>query len=183
MRVIDTTIPDVKILEPRIFEDERGSFFESFNQRKIEQALGRSVDFVQDNHSLSVKNVLRGLHYQLPQAAQAKLVRVINGMAFDVVVDARKSSSTYGHWLGVELSGENRHQLWVPEGFAHGFIAMSDSVEFLYKATSFYNPEQERCIHWNDSTLNIDWPVDASKVIVSQKDSLGVSFVSSETFD
>ena len=158
MKVTDTQIPDVKIIEPTVFEDERGYFFESFNHMKFEEAIGRKVTFVQDNHSKSVKGVLRGLHYQLPPHAQGKLVRVVQGEVFDVAVDIRKSSLTFGQWVGEILSAINKKQLWIPEGFAHGFLTLSDTAEFLYKTTSHYHIESEKTIIWNDEKINIFWP-------------------------
>ena len=169
MKVTDTKIPDVKIIEPTVFEDERGYFFESFNHKKFEEAIGREVSFVQDNHSKSVKGVLRGLHYQLPPHAQGKLVRVVQGEVFDVAVDIRKSSPTFGQWVAEVLSAGNKKQLWIPEGFAHGFLTLSDTAEFLYKTTDYYAKECERSIRWNDQTLRIEWP--PMKVpILSEKD-------------
>ena len=169
MKVTDTKIPDVKVIEPTIFEDERGYFFESFNHKKFEEAIGREVSFVQDNHSKSVKGVLRGLHYQLPPHAQGKLVRVVQGEVFDVAVDIRKSSPTFGQWVAEVLSAGNKKQLWIPEGFAHGFLTLSDTAEFLYKTTDYYAKECERSIRWNDQTLRIEWP--PMKVpILSEKD-------------
>jgi len=159
MKVTDTKIPDVKLIEPTVFEDERGFFFESFNHRKFEEAVGRKVTFVQDNHSKSSKGVLRGLHHQLPPHAQGKLVRVVQGEVFDVAVDIRKSSPTYGQWVAETLSAENKKQLWIPEGFAHGFVVLSDTAEFLYKTTDYYAPAHERSIRWNDKVLNIPWPL------------------------
>lgn len=158
MNVIPTVIPDVKIFEPKVFGDERGFFFESFNQKFFENTIGRQVTFVQDNHSKSSKGVLRGLHYQLPPMAQGKLVRVVQGEVFDVAVDIRKSSATFGQWVGVHLSAENKRQLWVPEGFAHGFLTLSETAEFLYKTTNYYSPAHERAMIWNDSTIGIQWP-------------------------
>ena len=155
MKVTDTKIPDVKIIEPTVFEDERGFFFESFNHKKFEAAIGRKVTFVQDNHSKSRKGVLRGLHYQLPPHAQGKLVRVVQGEVFDVAVDIRKSSPTFGHWVAETLSAENKKQLWIPEGFAHGFLTLSETAEFLYKTTDYYAPVFEKSIHWNDQFFNI----------------------------
>ena len=157
MRAIDTAIPDVKIIEPTVFSDDRGFFFESFSKSKFETAIGRSADFVQDNHSRSGRGVLRGLHYQMPPHAQAKLVRVVVGEVYDVAVDIRKSSLTFGQWVGVLLSAENKRQLWIPEGFAHGFLTLSDDVEFLYKTTNYYSPESDRGIRWNDPKIAIDW--------------------------
>ncbi|EFK5334952.1 TPA: dTDP-4-dehydrorhamnose 3,5-epimerase, partial [Escherichia coli] len=158
MNVIKTEIPDVLIFEPKVFSDERGFFFESFNQKVFEEAVGRKVKFVQDNHSKSSKGVLRGLHYQLEPYAQAKLVRCMVGEVFDVAVDIRKSSPTFGKWVGVNLSAENKHQLWIPEGFAHGFLVLSNTAEVLYKTNNYYNKENERNIIWNDNTIDIDWP-------------------------
>jgi dTDP-4-dehydrorhamnose 3,5-epimerase len=159
MKVTDTKIPDVKIIEPTVFEDERGFFFESFNHKKFEEVIGREVSFLQDNHSKSVKGVLRGLHYQLPPHAQGKLVRVVQGEVFDVAVDIRKSSPTFGQWVAEVLSAENKKQLWIPEGFAHGFLTLSDTAEFLYKTTDYYAAHAEKSIRWNDATLNIAWPL------------------------
>lgn len=158
MRVTSTAIPDVLIIEPKVFADARGCFFESFNQQAFNQATGTHYQFVQDNHSHSSQGVLRGLHYQLPSTAQGKLVRVVCGMVFDVAVDIRKNSPTYGKWVGVELSDVNRRQLWIPPGFAHGFLTCSESADFLYKTTDYYSPEHERSIAWNDPALAIDWP-------------------------
>jgi len=159
MKVTPTRIPDVLIIEPKIFGDDRGFFFESFNQKAFNEAVGGEIVFVQDNHSKSAKNVLRGLHYQLPPKTQGKLVRVIRGEVFDVAVYIRKGSTTYGQWVGVELSGDNKKQLWIPPGFAHGFLTLSETAEFLYKTTDYYAPEFERCILWNDSELQVDWPL------------------------
>lgn len=158
MKVTRLAIPDVVLIEPKVFGDERGFFFESFNQQKFNAATGLSVDFVQDNHSKSAKNVLRGLHYQLPPKAQGKLVRVIAGEVFDVAVDIRHSSPTFGKWVAEILTAENKRQLWIPPGFAHGFLVLSDSAEFLYKTTDYYEPGLERCILWNDPLIGIDWP-------------------------
>ncbi|WP_137595290.1 dTDP-4-dehydrorhamnose 3,5-epimerase, partial [Escherichia coli] len=155
MNVIKTEIPDVLIFEPKIFGDERGFFFESFNQKVFEEAVGRKVEFVQDNHSKSCKGVLRGLHYQLEPYAQGKLVRCVVGEVFDVAVDIRKSSPTFGKWVGVNLSAENKRQLWIPEGFAHGFITLSNIAEFLYKTTDFYSPKHEVCIRYDDESIGI----------------------------
>lgn len=182
MKVIDTAIPEVKIIEPRVFGDERGFFFESYNARVFNEAVGREVNFAQDNHSLSAKGVLRGLHYQIHQP-QGKLVRVIAGEVFDVAVDLRQDSPTCGHWVGVNLSAENKRQLWVPEGFAHGFLVVSESAEFLYKTTDFYALEHERCIAWNDPKLAIDWPLAVKEApVVSTKDAQGTSFANAELF-
>jgi len=164
MRVIQTAIPDVLVIEPKVYGDERGFFFESFNQEKFETAVGRKVSFVQDNHSRSVKNVLRGLHYQIQQA-QGKLVRVVQGEVFDVAVDIRKSSPTFGKWVGEFLSAENKKQLWMPEGFAHGFLVLSDTAEFLYKTTDYYAQEYERSIAWNDVDINIQWPTQGEPIL------------------
>jgi dTDP-4-dehydrorhamnose 3,5-epimerase len=158
LKVVPTSIPCVLVLEPRVFEDERGFFFESFNQRLLKASIGRDVQFVQDNHSRSAKYVLRGLHYQIRQA-QGKLVRVMMGEVFDVAVDIRRSSPTFGQWVGVTLSGENKRQLWIPEGFAHGFIVLSEFAEFLYKTTDYWAPEYERGIAWNDPAIAIKWPI------------------------
>jgi dTDP-4-dehydrorhamnose 3,5-epimerase len=181
MRAIPTAIPDVLIIEPNVFGDERGFFFESFNHRNFEEAVGRPVKFVQDNHSKSQKNVLRGLHYQI-RHPQGKLVRVVAGEVFDVAVDIRKSSPTFGQWVGEILSAENKKQLWVPEGFAHGFIVLSDTAEFLYKTTDYWHPEHERCIIWNDPALKIDWRCTA-KPILAAKDEKGVLLKDVEVFD
>jgi dTDP-4-dehydrorhamnose 3,5-epimerase len=158
MKATQLAIPDVVLFEPKIFGDDRGFFFESFNQKIFEEATGLKRNFVQDNHSRSQKGVLRGLHYQLPPKAQGKLVRVIQGEVFDVAVDIRKSSSTFGQWVGEWLSAENKKQLWIPEGFAHGFVTLSETAEFLYKTTDYYAPEYERSILWNDAQLGITWP-------------------------
>ena len=181
MKVTDTKIPDVKVIEPTVFEDERGFFFESFNHKKFEEAIGRSVTFVQDNHSKSSKGVLRGLHYQLPPHAQGKLVRVVQGEVFDVAVDIRKSSPTYGQWVAETLSAENKKQLWIPEGFAHGFLTLSDTAEFLYKTTDYYAKEFEHSIIWNDAISNITWPKQV-KVSVSDKDTIAPIFQDAEIF-
>ncbi|MNK95214.1 dTDP-4-dehydrorhamnose 3,5-epimerase [compost metagenome] len=178
MNIIDTNIPDVKIIEPKVFGDERGFFFESFNQKQFEAAIGRSVTFVQDNHSKSSKGVLRGLHYQLPPHAQGKLVRCVAGEVFDVAVDIRKSSPTFGQWVGVHLSAENKRQFWIPEGFAHGFVTLSDSAEFLYKATSYYNPHSEGSILWSDNEIGIEWPEMTDEPILSAKDKNSIPFSS-----
>ena len=171
MKVTPLNIPDVKLIEPDVFEDERGFFYESFNQQKFNQAIGQYILFVQDNHSKSTKGVLRGLHYQEEPFAQGKLVRVIAGEVFDVAVDVRKDSPTYGQWVAVVLSGENKKQLWIPEGFAHGFLTLSNEAEFLYKTTDFYNKESEKSIHWKNNEFNIDWPEVEARVLTSKKDS------------
>ena len=180
MKVIKSDIPDVLIIEPDVFGDDRGFFFESYNKRDFEEATGLSVDFVQDNHSRSAKGVLRGLHYQIKQA-QGKLVRVCSGEVFDVVVDIRKSSATFGQWTGARLSAENKRQVWVPPGFAHGFVVLSDTADFLYKTTDYYAPEHEHCIKWNDPQLGIDWQY-AGMPIVSEKDARGVPFREAAVF-
>lgn len=172
MKVTPTRIPDVLLLEPKVFGDERGFFFESFNQQAFDAAVGQHVNFVQDNHSKSSKNVLRGLHYQLPPKAQGKLVRVVQGAVFDVAVDIRKDSATYGMWFGDVLSAENKKQLWIPPGLAHGFLTLSETAEFLYKTTDYYAPELERCIRWDDPALGIEWPLDGSPML-SGKDLKG----------
>ena len=181
MQAIQTAIADVLIFEPKVFGDARGFFFESFNQQVFDQAVGRHVDFVQDNHSRSSKGVLRGLHYQIQQP-QGKLVRVARGSVFDVAVDLRKSSRTFGQWVGVELSEENQRQLWVPEGFAHGFVVTSESADFLYKTTDFYAPAHERCIRWDDPALAIQWPELGLKPLVSAKDAVGKVFGDAAVF-
>lgn len=180
MKVTKTVIDDVLIIEPKVFGDERGFFYESFNQKAWEENTGLSTQFVQDNHSRSVKGVLRGLHYQIQQP-QGKLVRVVLGEVYDVAVDIRKSSPTFGKWVGVHLNAENKKQLWVPEGFAHGFLVLSDVAEFLYRTTDFYAPEHERCIIWNDSELGIDWP-EGVEPQLSQKDAVGTPFGKADLF-
>lgn len=182
MKIVDTAIPEIKIIEPAVFGDDRGFFYESFNQKAFEDAIGQPVVFVQDNHSRSSKHVLRGLHYQTAPFAQGKLVRVIQGEVLDIAVDIRKSAPTFGQWTGVILSEKNRRQLWIPEGFAHGFITLSDSADFLYKTTNYYNPQAERCIIWNDKTLAIDWQNITSPAL-SEKDKKGVLFSDAEYFD
>ena len=174
MKATPLKIPDVILIEPKIFGDERGYFFESFNQTAFNQAIGYEVQFVQDNHSKSQKGVLRGLHYQLPPKAQGKLVRVIQGEVFDVAVDIRKDSPTFREWVGEILSAENKKQLWIPEGFAHGFVTLSDTAEFLYKTTDYYAPEYERCILWSHQEIGIEWPI--SHPILSEKDSQGSEY-------
>ena len=174
MKVIKTKIPEVLIIEPTVFGDERGFFMESWNQKAFNEAVGREVNFVQDNHSLSSKGVLRGLHCQTQQA-QGKLVRVVQGQVFDVAVDLRKSSSTFGHWVSCHLSAENKRMMWVPEGFAHGFLILTESAEFLYKTTDYYAPEYEQCIRWDDVDLAIGWPK-VAEIHLSKKDSRGIDF-------
>lgn len=181
MNVIKTAIPDVLIFEPRVFGDERGFFFESFNHKLFEEAVGYPVTFVQDNHSKSSKGVLRGLHYQLPPHAQGKLVRCVAGEVFDVAVDIRKSSPTFGQWVGVHLSGENKRQLWIPEGFAHGFLTLSETAEFLYKTTAYYSPQNERGIIWNDMDIHILWPC-FETYLLSDKDKVHPKFECIESF-
>ena len=180
MHVTPASIPEVLIIEPKVFGDARGFFFESFNQKAFNEATGLDVNFVQDNHSRSAKVVLRGLHYQV-QFPQGKLVRVVRGAVFDVAVDIRKGSSTFGKWVGIDLSEENHKQLWVPPGFAHGFVVLSDSADFLYKTTHYYAPECDRCIAWNDSEIGIDWPL-AIAPSLSVKDQHGVALCDAETF-
>ena len=181
MQATRLSIPDVILFTPKVFGDERGFFYESFNQQKFEALTGLKPQFVQDNHSKSQKGVLRGLHYQLPPKAQGKLVRVVQGEVFDVAVDVRKSSPTFGQWVGVTLSAENKQQMWIPEGFAHGFVTLSDTAEFLYKTTEFYAPEYERCIIWNDNNINIQWP-SMSLTALSAKDQQAMSFAKAELF-
>lgn len=180
MRAIPTAIPEVLLLEPRVFGDDRGFFFESYNRQAFRQATGLDPDFVQDNHSRSRRGVLRGLHYQIRQP-QGKLVRVVAGAVFDVAVDLRRASPTFGHWVGEVLSADNKRMLWVPQGFAHGFLVLSEYAEFLYKTTDYYAPEHERCIAWNDPTLNIDWPL-SGEPLLSAKDQAGAPFAVAEVF-
>ena len=181
MKVTHLNIPDVLLIEPRVFEDARGFFFESFREDVFKKETSLNVSFVQDNHSSSSKGVLRGLHYQMPPHAQAKLVRVIQGEVLDIAVDIRESSPTCGQYVTEILSSTNKKQLYIPQGFAHGFLTLSDTSEFLYKTTDFYHPESERCILWNDATLNIDWP-QGIKIKVSDKDLLGVTLLEAGTF-
>ncbi|MDQ9183495.1 dTDP-4-dehydrorhamnose 3,5-epimerase [Cronobacter sakazakii] len=169
MKVVKTDISDVLIFEPKVFGDDRGFFFESFNQKTFMEAVGRKVTFVQDNHSKSACGVLRGLHYQLDPYAQGKLVRCVVGEVFDVAVDIRKNSTTFGKWVGVNLSADNKRQLWIPEGFAHGFLVLSETAEFVYKTTNYYNPESDRGIIWNDEDISIEWPL-VRDPILSHKD-------------
>jgi dTDP-4-dehydrorhamnose 3,5-epimerase len=180
MQVVTTALPDILILEPKVFGDERGFFFESFNARQFAEATGLHREFVQDNHSRSAKGVLRGLHYQVQQA-QGKLVRVTAGEVFDVAVDLRRNSPTFGQWVGVHLSAENKRQLWVPEGFAHGFVVLSEFAEFLYKTTDYYAPEHERSIRWDDPTLAIDWQLTEAPQL-SAKDQAGLNFKDAPVF-
>lgn len=184
MKVTLLNIPEVIVFEPKVFGDDRGFFFESFNHKVFEEATGYPVSFVQDNHSKSSKAVLRGLHYQLAPMTQGKLVRVTQGKVFDVAVDIRKGSDTFGQWAGEMLSEENKKQLWIPEGFAHGFITLSDTAEFLYKTTNYYAPEYERCIAWNDSSINIDWQLKESlEPLLSDKDQQGSLLGNAEVFE
>lgn len=180
MKAIQTAIPDLLIIEPRVFGDERGFFFESFNRNKFAELVGQDVDFVQDNHSRSVKNVLRGLHYQI-EHAQGKLVRVVQGAVLDIAVDIRKSSPTFGKHVALELSAENKRMFWVPPGFAHGFVVISDTAEFLYKTTDYWFPEHERCIRWDDPTLAIDWQLQGTPAL-SAKDMHGKALAEAELF-
>lgn len=181
MDVIDTSIPEVKIIQPKVFGDSRGFFMESYNKKTWREALGMDVEFVQDNHSRSAQNVLRGLHYQIQQA-QGKLVRVVSGEVFDVAVDIRRSSPTFGQWAGALLSADKHQQLWVPPGFAHGFVVLSETADFLYKTTDYYAPEHERSILWNDSDLAIDWQL-MGEPILSDKDKLASRFADAELYD
>ncbi len=180
MKVTPGALPEVLILEPRVFGDERGFFLESYNQRVFREAAGIDANFVQDNHSRSARNVLRGLHYQLKQA-QGKLVRVVAGEVFDVAVDLRRSSPRYGRWAGLHLSAENKRMLWIPAGFAHGFLALRDATEVLYKTTDYYAPEYERCVLWNDPDIGIDWPL-TGVPLISEKDRSGVALKLAETY-
>lgn len=180
MKIIETGIDDLFVVEPTVFEDDRGFFMESFNHEKFSNLTRTNLSFVQDNHSKSSKGVLRGLHYQMPPNAQGKLVRVASGEVLDVAVDIRQDSRTFGKWFSIKLSAENKKQLWIPAGFAHGFLTLSDSAEFLYKTTDYYAPQSERCILWCDSQLNIDWGTENPQV--SQKDLNGVSFSNAELF-
>lgn len=181
MKIIPTEIPDLLIIEPTVFGDERGFFFESYNQKVFEKLTGLSAHFVQDNHSRSAQQVLRGLHYQIRQP-QSKLVRVLTGEVFDVAVDIRKSSPTFGQWVGTILSAENKHMLWVPVGFAHGFFVLSEFAEVFYKTTDYWAPEHERAILWNDPALAIDWPLKETIPVLSKKDQLAVPFAEAELF-
>lgn len=182
MDIIKTTIPEVLIFEPKVFSDSRGFFLESYSKKMLDNVLGKNVEFVQDNHSKSQQGVLRGLHYQLNPHSQGKLVRCVEGEVYDVAVDIRKSSSTFGQWVGVILSAENKRQLWIPEGFAHGFLTLSKHAQFLYKTTHYYAPQTERCIIWNDDTLKIDWP-NVKDLQLSEKDLKGCIFSKAELYD
>ena len=176
-------IPEVILLKPKVFGDERGFFMESWNQEVFDRIVGEPIKFVQDNHSRSTKGVLRGLHYQLPPMAQGKLVRVTRGEVFDVAVDIRRSSPTFGKWVGAILSDENQHQLWIPPGFAHGFLTLSDTADFLYKATAFYSKELERGIRWDDSTIALNWPLSESVYSLSEKDCAATEFLGANFFE
>jgi dTDP-4-dehydrorhamnose 3,5-epimerase len=180
LKAVPTAIPDVLVIEPAVFGDARGFFFESWNEKTFSALVGRDIHFVQDNHSASGRGVLRGLHYQVRQA-QGKLVRVVAGEVFDVAVDLRRSSPTFGRWVGERLSAQNKRMMWVPEGFAHGFLVMSDSAEFLYKTTDFYAPADERTLLWNDPELGIEWPLDAEPIL-KPKDAAGAPLERAETF-
>jgi len=182
MKIVNTIIPDVLILEPNLFGDDRGFFFESFNAKVFDAAVGKTVNFLQDNHSKSSKGVLRGLHYQLAPFAQAKLVRCVVGEVFDVAVDIRKSSRTFGQWVGVHLSAENKRQLWIPEGFAHGFVTLSDQAEFLYKTTNYYAPDCDRGILWDDKDIGIKWPELNTPILLSDKDQNAKGFKEADHF-
>lgn len=181
MNITATAIPDVLLMEPTVFGDDRGFFYESFNEQKWEELTGLQTRFVQDNHSRSARNVLRGIHYQIKQP-QGKLVRVVVGEVFDVAVDLRRSSPTFGQWVGEYLSAENKKSLWVPEGFGHGFLVLSDAAEFLYRTTDFYAPEHERCIIWNDTDININWPLGGDPIL-SEKDNKGSLFSQAEYYE
>lgn len=181
MKVISTAIPDVLILEPKVFGDDRGFFIESFNQKVFDQAVGSEINFVQDNHSRSTKGVLRGLHYQAVNP-QGKLVRCVRGSVFDVAVDIRRSSATFGQWIGVELNETNHRQLWVPAGFAHGFLVLSESADFLYKTTDYYAPSYERSIRWNAISVGIEWPAQVANIQLSEKDKVAVELEDAELF-
>lgn len=181
MNIIRTEIADVLVIEPKVFGDARGFFFESFNEKAFREATGLDVTFVQDNHSRSAKGVLRGLHYQIRQP-QGKLVRVVRGAVFDVAVDLRRSSATFGRWVGMELTEDNKRQLWIPPGFAHGFLVLSDTADFLYKTTDYYAPSEERCIAWNDAEIGIRWPAELRPQL-SAKDAAGGHLRDAEVFD
>ncbi|MBH2009190.1 MAG: dTDP-4-dehydrorhamnose 3,5-epimerase [Xanthomonadaceae bacterium] len=182
MKVTRLELPDVMLIEPTVFGDARGFFCESFNAETFRAATGVQHTFVQDNHSRSVQGVLRGLHYQLPPHAQGKLVRVVRGAVFDVAVDVRASSQTFGQWVGAELTEENHRQLWVPPGFAHGFLVLSDGADFLYKTTSYYDAASERCIAWNDPTIAVQWPIGNMQVTLSPKDRMGSALRNAHVF-
>lgn len=181
MKVTPAAIPDVLIIEPTVFKDARGCFFESYNDKRFREITGLQPVFVQDNHSCSIKHVLRGLHYQIKHP-QAKLVRVVTGAAYDVAVDIRRASPTFGQWVGVELSAENHRQLWVPEGFAHGYLALTDSVDFLYKTTDYWFGEHERTIAWNDPQIGVQWPLNGTMPVLNAKDQQGTPFAKADVF-
>ena len=180
MKAIPTAIADVLVIEPAVFGDARGAFFESWNRRRFSELVGRDIEFVQDNHSISARGVLRGLHYQVRQA-QGKLVRVVAGEVFDVAVDIRRSSPTFGKWVGEVLSAQNRRMMWIPQGFAHGFLVLSDTAEFLYKTSDYYAPEHERTLLWNDPKVGVRWPLNGEPVL-KPKDAAGAALASAETF-
>ena len=183
MKVTLLSIPDILLIEPKVFMDDRGFFFENFNQADFKKRTNLSPIFVQENHSRSIKGVLRGLHYQLPPKAQDKLVRVVKGEIFDVVVDIRKESSTFGKWVGETLSGKNKTQIWIPKGFAHGFLVLSEIAEVIYKTTDYYAPQYERCVRWDDPKLSIDWNLKGVNLLLSKKDKKGELIQNSEVFD
>lgn len=182
MKVTPTALPEVLVIEPKVFGDERGFFMESYNQRAFNEAVGYEVIFVQDNHSRSARGVLRGLHYQLPPHAQGKLVRVTSGAVFDVAVDMRRSSPNFGKWVGEELSAANHKQLWIPPGFAHGFLVLSETADFLYKTTDYYAPQAEQSVRWNDSSLAVDWPVMGAPPVLSPRDAVAALLADAQTF-
>lgn len=181
MRAIATAIPEVLVIEPRVFGDARGAFFESWNREAFSKVVGRDVEFVQDNHSISTRGVLRGLHYQVAPRAQGKLVRVVAGEVFDVAVDMRRASATFGRWVGETLSAGNRRMMWIPEGFAHGFLVLSDEAQFLYKTTDYYAPDHERTLLWNDPRVAVRWPLEGAPVL-KEKDAAGTPLPAAETF-
>jgi dTDP-4-dehydrorhamnose 3,5-epimerase len=183
MKVTPTRLPEVLLIEPQVFGDARGFFMESFNQKRFDEAVGRHWDFVQDNHSRSRRGVLRGLHFQQAPHAQGKLVRVTAGAVFDVAVDVRRSSPRFGQWVGIALTGENHHQLWVPPGFAHGFLVLSETADFLYKTTDFYAPQAEASIRWDDASIGIEWPLNGISPSLAAKDAAGLSLADAPVFD
>lgn len=180
MKIHDTALPDVKLLEPQVFGDDRGFFLESFHQKRFNDAIGKDIAFVQDNHSFSSKGVLRGLHYQL-ENPQGKLIRIVSGEVYDVAVDMRKSSPTFGKWVGFTLSAKNKLTAWIPPGFAHGFLVLSDTADFLYKCTDYYNPASDRCLIWNDPTVGIEWPA-SIEPLLSPKDAVGKTFLTADYY-
>ena len=182
MKITPTSLPEVLIIEPRVFGDARGFFTESWNEQVFDQAVGHAVRFVQDNHSRSVRGVLRGMHFQLPPHTQGKLVRVVNGAVFDVAVDMRRSSPNFGRWDGIELSAENHRQLWVPPGFAHGFLVLSETADFLYKTTDYYAPQAEGCLRWDDPTVNINWPATGVAPMLAEKDATAPLLAAAPSF-